>query len=99
MWIIDAGGELAKMNGKDGVGAVYFIETWDVMLKAEGALTAAFWQKEKDNDSGEVTIFEKMVPRRVAGCVTDLFAAWMANGGIPGGRRELQKYKAVQCDS
>lgn len=28
-YIIDAGGELARMNGEKGVGAVYVAETWD----------------------------------------------------------------------
>merc|ERR1719197_973033 len=98
-WIIDAGGELAKINGEAGVGAVYFAETGIDDTGVSNALwrtigfTADFWKKIKAVSRGRPGVVEyqdldiNTQPKRVADCVTDFFAAWMTNGGFPGGRQ------------
>jgi hypothetical protein len=86
-WIIDAGGELARMNAEERVGAIYFAETWDDIWEMGSAtrLTAAFWKDVMDHRwYNRVTIVQR--PKRVAESLSDFFNTWMNIGCAPGGK-------------
>lgn len=71
-FFIDAGGEVAKMNGEPGVGAVYVARVYD---EENLPLTAAFWKE------GRKPVHIIMGPTRVAASVTDFFKSLIGQEG------------------